>query len=78
MLDLTESSASYAADETESYGVSFGRRGLLAGSEQSRVLGADHVVLNVCDSDYDLAVMDTLLLERLWALGLVPKVPGLG
>ena len=37
-----------------------------------------HVVLNGCDSDYDLAVMDTLALERLWALGLVTEVPGSG
>ena len=32
----------------------------------------------VCDSDYDLAVMGTLALAWVWALGLVPEVPELG
>ena len=38
----------------------------------------DHVYLNVCDSDYDLAVMGTLDLAWVWALVLVPEVPELG
>ena len=50
---------------------------MAAGSVQSGVIVVEHVDLNVCDSDYDLDVMGTLTLERLWALGLVPEVPGL-
>ena len=37
----------------------------------------DHVGLNVCDSDYDLSVMGNVDLALVWALVLVPEVPGL-
>ena len=34
----------------------------------------EHVGLIVCGLDYDLAVMRTVLMAQLWALGLVPDV----
>ena len=51
---------------------------MAAGSVQSGGIVVEHVDLNVCDSDYDLAVMGRLALAWVWALGLVPEVPGLG
>ena len=77
MLDSTESSASDAATETAYSGVAFGRWGMEAGLAPLEVLVLDHVGLNVCDSDYDLSVMGNVDLALVWALVLVPEVPGL-
>ena len=77
MLDSTLSSASDVADENVSYGVAFGPWGITSGLVKSGVFVVDHVDLNVCDSDYDLAVMGTLALVWVWALVVVPEVPGL-
>ena len=62
MLDSKLSSASDAADENASSGVAFGPWGMSTGLVQSGVFVAKHVYLNMCDSDYDLAVMVTLAL----------------
>ena len=78
VIDSKLSSASDYADDNASSGVAFGPWGMSTGLVQSGVFVAKHVYLNVCDSDYDLAVMVTLALVWVWALGLVPEVPGLG